>query len=147
MSFKEKNLQLLSLYRLQHDLSNHIDGASFAEDKGLLTEEEQTDLLLNKTEFEGVEKQVLVLREELLLNYPKEYIDFLTLMHKNLTSIQKQLSTAQGEVTFKTNFNKTLCHSLLQDFSKLIQGKTIKNPYYWLFDVAQSLQEEYPQSL
>ncbi len=147
MSFLEINFQLQSLYRLQHDLSNQIDGAAFAEDKGQLSIDERALLELKQNEFDRLEKEVVVIREELQNTYSKDYISHLSSIHKNLSLIQNHLNALQGEIEFKQSFNKTLCHSLLADLSKHIQGKKIKNTFYWLFDVSTILIEEYSSFL
>ena len=143
MNFLEKNTLLQSIYRKQHDLSNQIDGASFAEEKGQLSSDESIALEQKQHEFELLEKEASILREDIKNNYSSDYTAHLSLLHKDLILIQTKLNALTGEIEFKQSFNKILCQSLLPDISKLMQDKKIKNSYHWLFDVSRSLIHEY----
>lgn len=142
MSFAEKITLLQQLYRSQHDLTNHIDGASFSEEKGQLTEEELKSLEEKKSQYDVLTKEEETLRENIRQEYPEEYARYLKDIQTKLQTIQKHLAKPE-KLEFKDSFNKTLCDSLLSDLSKLILNKKPKYALNWLFDVSLSLIEEY----
>ena len=147
MTFLEKIAKLQSGYRLQHDLSNQIDGANFAEDKGQLSEIEKKEMTRMQEEFNLLEFEQTKILEELLLKFPEEYKKYLENIHSKLSKILNHLKSLPGEIEFKQSFNKTLCESLIPDLAKHIQNKKTKNSFPWLFDVSLSLIEEYKEAL
>lgn len=146
MSFAEKIIHLQQLYRTQHDLTNHIDGASFAGEKGPLTEEELKSLEEKKAQYDLLAKEEETLRENIRQEFPGEYARYLKELQTKLQTIQAYLAKPET-LEFKDSFNKTLCDSLLSDLSKLIQNKKTKYALHWLFDVSVSLVEEYRAKL
>ena len=143
MSFSEKISFLQSVYRKQHDLSNQIAGAEFAEERGSLSEEDKKDVEQKKREYDQLEKEEINIRQNIMKEFPEEYKQHITILHARLTVIQNYLNAFSGALEFKQSFNKTLCASLLPDLSKLLQGKKTKNSFHWIFDVSGSLIEEY----
>jgi hypothetical protein len=143
MSFSEKINLLQSIYRKLHDLSNQISGASFAEDRGYLSDEDKKEVEQKQKEYDQLEIEEARLRENIKAEFPEEYKQHLATIQAKLTTIQNHLNAVKEALEFKQSFNKTLCESLLPDLSKLLQNKNPKNSFHWIFDVSASLIEEY----
>jgi hypothetical protein len=143
MSFSEKINSLQCIYRKQHDLSNQIANAAFADVRGHLSEEDKKDIEQKQKEFEQFEKEEISLRKDITIEFPEEYKQHLTTTHTKLTAIQNYLNAFTGALEFKQSFHKTLCESLLPDLSKVLKDKKPKNSFHWIFDVSGSLIEEY----
>lgn len=143
MSFQEQISKLQTIYRLQHDLSNTISGAEFADEKGQLSEDEKNQLLMQKEEYRQRGAEEIVLREKIQTEFPEEYTQYLKGLHARLTTIQTYLNTLKDEIEFKHSLNKTLCKNLLSDLSKFIRNQKTQYDLNWLFDVSVRLTEEY----
>jgi len=142
-SFSEKIATLQSIYRSQHDLSNKLAGASFADDRGYLSEAEKIEFQQIQEQYSQQEKVEQTLREEIRAEFPEAYEQHLKTLQTKLLQLQKYFQSLKGELEFRQSFNKTLCESLLSDLSKLIQNKKTNYALNWLFDVSESLLEEY----
>ena len=147
MKFEEKIAQLQLVYRHQHDLSNKISGASFAEERGHLDEEGKKELEVMIIQYNKLEEEQITLRDQIKNNFSKEYDLHLSSIQKKLTTIQDYLNGLSKEIEFKHSFNKTITKSLLGNLKNHIQGKKIDSTLPWLFDVASTIIEEYRVTL